>query len=221
MNKQVNKQERKDRLKSIDQGINDFLDDNGIDLTKQNFKRVKTHLFKHYEDERSISATVINNYLSRIFEHNEINREYLDSDDGGSNTEDLLVSVVLTADNKRTKYFKRMLLSVLVVGVMTCAGVYAQNYFYAQPITIVQSNELKDLVSEVVQIEADKNEKPISPNTVWKILKDLESVQRYGSKGSYKDFTQGQHKHAKQYLEQRIEQSRETNVLSAVQSLEK
>lgn len=193
-------------------GLMIFLLIHRIDLTKQNFKRVKTHLFKHYKEERSISATAINNFLSRIFEHNEINREYLDSNESSADTGDWLVSVILTADNRRSHSRKALIAVTTIVScLIVTLFLYLQTSSLDQPMTIVQSKDLKSLVSKVVEIEKSQNNK-MSHNAVWKTLKELKVIKKDGYKASYKNFTQGQYVAAKTYLEEWIEKTKKVSL---------
>lgn len=198
----MDEQEIKHRKKVIKAGVNDFLDDHELDLSNQNMERMTRHLFKFFEEERSISATAINDHLSRIFEYNELNIEAM-NDKSGSSSEDLLVSLVLSAESKHQSTPKKWWLILIIISLLVTTVIYFQSSSRTEPITVAQSETLKSLVSEIVEIEQNKNNKT-SHIAVWNTIKDLEAITSEGQKSSYKDFSQGQYETAKEYLEQWI-----------------
>ena len=215
----MDEQEIRHREKAIQDGVNDFLDDHELDLSNQNMERIARHLFKFFEEERSISATAINDYLSRIFEYNELNIEAM-NDKSGSSSEDLLVSLVLSAENKHQSAAKKWWLIIIIISLLVTAVIYLQPSSHTEPITVAQSEKLKSLVSKIVEVEQSKNNNT-SHIAVWNTIKDLEAIIREGQKSSYKDFSQGQYETAKEYLEQWINKAQkepastnETNLIS-------
>ena len=73
--------EIKDRKKIIRKGLNDFLDDHDLSLSKQNTERIIQHAFDCFEQENSISASAINNFLSAAFEYHQHDRDAQEGDD--------------------------------------------------------------------------------------------------------------------------------------------
>ena len=202
----MNEQEIKDRQKAIQEGVDDFLDDHGIDLTTQNMSRINKHLFKNFEDESSISATGINDFLSRIFEYNEGNIAAMNSKDGSS-YEDSLMSIIIAAEKRTKNPAKIWLKIIIIVSLLIASVVYFQPSTHSDPITVTQSEKLKSMVSKIVKVEQSKNNKT-SHIAIWNTLKELEAIKNEGYKSSYKDFTQGQYTIAKDYLEEWIEKAK-------------
>lgn len=195
----MDSQEEKDRKKIIHQGIEDFLDDHELDISAQNKKRLTNHLFKHFENSRSISTTSVNNELSSIFEYNELYRKAMDSKEGEA-SEELLMSIMLSADNKKSnKSAKRIAVLLVICFVFLGTAFYIYSMKDYAPITVAQSDTLKNLVDDVVNTKDS-----MTHQALWLHMKDLDTVKQYGYQSSYKDFSQGQFYAAKAYLEKML-----------------
>lgn len=194
----MNKQEIKDRNKIIREGINDFLDDHGIDFSSQNMERTAKHLFKTFEQDNSISATSINDFLSRIFEYNEGTISSMNSEDG-SDYEELLVSLVVAAEKKTKNPAKIWFIILLGFAILIGAVLLLQPSPQNTVISITQAQDLKSLVADIVKLEKKNNNKT-THQAIWNIVKNLENITQYGFQASYKDFSETQYLEAKKYL---------------------
>ncbi len=206
----MDEQEKKDRQKIIREGIDDFLDDHNIDLSAQNMERITKHLFNAFKDQRSVSATAINDHLSRVLEYNELNIESMDSEEGFSD-EELLTSLILSAEKKPNNSAKAWLIALVIISLLVAGITYSQRATLDQQITVTQAEELKTLVAKVVEVEHSKNNKT-SHVSVWNTVKSLEDVTDEGYKSSYTDFSQAQYVVAKDYLEDWLTKANKTPI---------
>lgn len=193
--------EDQERQNLISLGIKDFLEDNDLYLSAQNFERVKLHLAKCFISHSSISRSTINNFLSELFEYNDLNRKALDyGAKSEEQAENLIVDLILTSENKKKKpsvklWFGVIVLFLIVAELIVLFIPTSLN----DPITVAQTEEIKNLVAKVVKIEKDNNNKT-SHQTVWSVLKKLEQVTAYKKVSSYKEFNYGQYIEVKKEL---------------------
>ena len=98
---------------------------------------------------------------------------------------------------------KRYLIIVIVLAAYMAGITYMHFESLKQPITLDQSFELKMLVTDLLELEQDKNT-PTDFDTVWNSIMELEGIKEYGFPSSFDDFKNGQYREAKNYLEKRI-----------------
>ena len=98
---------------------------------------------------------------------------------------------------------KRYLIIILILAAYVAGIAYMHFASLKQPITLDQSFELKMLVTDLLELEQNKNT-PTDFETVWNEIMQLEDIKEYGSPSSFEDFKNAQYREAKSYLERRI-----------------
>lgn len=192
--------ELKEREKAIQQGLADFLDDHDLDLSDQNTALIKRHLSTLLPDKKSISATAINNLLAQSFEHNEYNRLALENAQGQELSEEALATILIAADKKTQNPARTWLVILIVFFIITGLTILLMPPPIDTPISSTQANELRILVSEIVETEK-KNGNKTTHQSVWNTVKRNNNISQIGYKPSYKDFSVKQYEIAKQQLQ--------------------
>lgn len=196
----LSKTELREREKVIQQGLHDFLDDNDLDLSDQNTELIKKHLNTLFTDNKSISATTINNFLSETFEYNEYNRTAFESAHNQELSEEALAAILISADKKKANPAKTWFILLTIFMVIIGLTIYLMPETEDTQISISQAEELRMLVSDIVETEKQNGNKT-THQSVWNTIKRNDEIYQLGYKPSYKDFSTQQYKIAKQELE--------------------
>lgn len=209
-------------------GLQNFLDDNRLNLSDQNFERAFQHLLSSTIFYKDMALYDVTNYLQQILEYHE---HVIDTMNKTGLAEESLIKLIVTADNKPVKEInnknstkeKRWKFSLstiplpvatsllLVVGFAIAtpfvpSSLYPtsfQNSDSYNEIGISSVNELKGMVKELAALEKNRGH-DISPATIWNEVKALDTVTSHGYKSSYKNFNPAQYKATKVFLENRI-----------------
>lgn len=198
----------------INKALDDFLRDKKLQLTDQQYEKLKKLLMvRLLEDEMSYASAY--NQLTDIMEYRkdyEINANALDE------AEEEMIRIIGAADVKQvevivetTKYKKRFmactaLLALLCIGLV---GIQASNYFKNKNaamtaiITTAEEQNLKALVQQIVAFETERGNE-VTHNAIYNDIKKLESVQTLGTATSYKKFNRAQYEAAVKYLNGRV-----------------
>ena len=198
----------------IEQALNDFLRDKKLQLTSQQYEKLKKLLMvRRLEEEMSYANAY--NHLSTIMEYRkdyEINANALEE------AEEEMIRIIGAADTQEkevivesTHYKKRFLIAAGLL-VLLCAlfiGTKAAGYYLDKQaqktaiITTAEENEIKSLVAQVVALEKEKGNE-ITAASVYNEIKNLESVQAHGPATSYKKFNRAQYQKAVFFLSERL-----------------
>lgn len=213
-----------DQHNIIADGLSEFMENNGLDLSDQNFSRACRHLEVALQDYDKITAFAVNNCLQNMFEYKEGVIEAMDKD---GLSEEALMSIIIAADKKTDhpdyrpprlalsvriklivrRFFRLPLLSKAALIVLFAAVIAApfvvHQYVSKNEIGISAAVELKDMVAKVVVLEnaAGNN---VNAAAVWSDIKARDSIVKYGYKSSYHNFNSAQYAQAKKYLHRRI-----------------
>lgn len=226
------------RQEVLSEGLQNFLDDNELHLSDQNFDRAFQHLLSATMSYKDITLYDVQNYLKQILEYHEY---VIDTMNKTGLAEDSLIKLIITAENDQRNQLKnngeakperkpwKFSLSALPLPVVTSLLILV-GFAVATPfmphspestlfqttdihneIGISSINELREMVKELSTLEqAHGNE--VSPATIWNDVKALDNVTRHGYKSSYKNFSPAQYNAAKAFLETRIQALKETQV---------
>ncbi|MCI5061167.1 MAG: hypothetical protein MRY79_08905 [Alphaproteobacteria bacterium] len=84
-------------------GLHDFLDDNNLHLSEQNFERAFQHLLSSTAHHEDLTLYDVTNYLQQILEHQEYVIETMNKT---GLAEESLIKLIVTAEDKREEETK-------------------------------------------------------------------------------------------------------------------
>ena len=81
-------------------GLQDFLDDNGLYLSEQNFERAFQHLLASTSHLEDLTLYDVTNYLQQVLEHHEYVIETMNKT---GLAEESLIKLIVTADSEQRR----------------------------------------------------------------------------------------------------------------------
>lgn len=201
----------------IERALNDFLRDKKLQLTNQQYEKLKKLLMVRLMDEE-LSYAKAYNQLSEIMEYR---KDYEINANAPDEAEEEMIRIIGAADDMQVAEgfveavsFKKRFLVVTVLFVVLLIGLlgaYGFSYLKektAQNLVVVTASEeedLKSLVSQLVDLEKQHGNE-VSAASIYNKIKKLEKVQDYGVVSSYKKFNKAQYVAAVEYLKDQIEE---------------
>ena len=204
-----------DAAEFIVKALNDFLRDKKLQLTNQQYEKLKKLLMvRLLEEEMSYNNAY--NLLNEIIEYR---KDYEINANAVGEAEEEIIRIIGAADNtekeiyvETTKYkkpfiFMTALCALLIIGLIgTQILNYTQNQktFMASVIGTDEEDAIKSLDQKVVTLESS-DENIITHSAVYNDIKALKDIKSLGSATSYKKFNQAQYLLAVEYLNDRLQ----------------
>lgn len=199
----------------IERALSDFLRDKKLQLTDQQYEKLKKLLMVRLMDEELSYASAYNQ-LSELIEYRT---DYEIGANAPDEAEEEMIRIIGAADDAlvvaapiETNRFKKRfiitasLLALLIGGLLSAQGVsYLRDNAAkeAAVITRAEETQLKELVAQVVELEKSQGN-AITSASVYNEIKKLESIQSHGEATSYKKFNHAQYIAAIEYLNDRL-----------------
>lgn len=186
----------------IAKALDNFLRDKKLQLTGQQYDRLKKLLMVRLLDEEMSYASAYNTLSDTI----EYRKDYDIDANAPDEAEEEMIRIIGAADTKETEIvvettkFKKRFLIALGLLVLLCTmiiGTKAAGYYLSKQaemaavITTTEEEQIKQLVQKVVDLETSRGNE-ITPNAVYNKIKNLETVQAHGPATSYKKFNRAQ-----------------------------
>jgi len=199
---------------TLTKALDDFLRDKKLQLTTQQYERLKKLLMiRQLDEEMSYSSAY--NHLSELIEYR---KDYEIDANAPDEAEEEMIRIIGAADTKeveviveKTEFKKRFLIAASILAFIF-TGFIGKKYFQhveekttkmASVISTDDEKNLKNLVQKIVDAETTA-ENTITVNAVYNDIKKLEAVQNAGDATSYKKFNYGQYQVAIEYLNNRL-----------------
>lgn len=196
--------EAQDRQKIIQEAIDRFLDDNDLELTKNNKEKLHRNLTLWFQEKSPLSTSFIYNYLQETLEYQEFNIQKQQGT-GDIADETAIINILINTDPRRPatklitilRRITKPLMLVYLLITLSYSVIYTQRHqetaqMQIQQISVMEANSLKNMVKEITEISTE-NGQPISTAAVWAMIKKAPSITNHGTTKSYKNFNRAQY----------------------------
>ena len=199
----------------IERALSDFLRDKKLQLTDQQYEKLKKLLMVRLMDEELSYASAYNQ-LSELIEYR---KDYEIGANAPDEAEEEMIRIIGAADDiqdtaapiETTRFKKRFIVTALLLALLLAGLFSVQGLSYLKDnvakktavITKTEEDHLKQLVAQVVELETSQGN-DVSAASVYNQIKKLDSVQAHGAATSYKKFNHAQYGVAIEYLDKKI-----------------
>lgn len=190
----------KHRHELLGDGLQDFLDDNNLHLSDQNFERTRQHLISATAHFKDLTLYDVTNYLQQTLEHHE---HVIETMNKTGLAEESLIKLIITAESDRKtaqatppspgpkpwKFSLKSLPLPVAVSLVLLLGFAFARPFMPSSLPLFPSStqdphneigassvqELKDLAKQVVEQEKASGH-TLSTATLWNKIKALDAT---------------------------------------------